>query len=181
MSTTIMSVTSMKIESDTVFCMICIAAFIGYTLGLQHAAAGVGAGAGVSSAMKAQESKKVNKFTQTNISLSDLKKLFISNNLIHIDSPILAHTKMHPGLDPGVVEKDPTSNDVAGNDDVTGTSNNEQARDTSEPTPNVESKDEKNKVIINNSEEDYEVILENIKKVDVKKPQYYFGWFDSIF
>jgi hypothetical protein len=34
----------------------------------------------------------------------------------------------------------------------------------------------------NNSEEEYEVVTGNIKKLYTKKqPRYYFGWFDSIF
>jgi hypothetical protein len=39
-------------------------------------------------------------------------------------------------------------------------------------------------IILNNSEEEYEVILGNVKKNDTTKgikPQYYFGWFDSMF
>ena len=40
-------------------------------------------------------------------------------------------------------------------------------------------------IILNHSEEEYEVILGNVKKNDTTKsmikPQYYFGWFDSMF
>jgi hypothetical protein len=39
-------------------------------------------------------------------------------------------------------------------------------------------------IILNNSEEEYEVILGNVKKNDTTKgikTQYYFGWFDSMF
>jgi hypothetical protein len=176
---------NMKMESDTVFCVICIAAFIGYSLGFQHAMGVVGAGAGMSSAIKAQENenKKVHKFTQTNVSVSELGKILTANNLIHPDSPFFLQTERHPEV--LIVNNDNHDVDgggVLGDGACNNSSKNEQVyHDTSETTTSVERKDEKNKIMTNISEEEYEVILENIKKVDVKRPQYYFGWFDSLF
>jgi len=171
---------NMKMESDTVFCMICIAAFIGYSLGFQHAVGVIG-DAGV----KAQENenkKIVHKFTQTNVSLSELGKILTANNLIHPDSPI--HSPPHTERQLEVLIN---NNDNHDNHDVLGgvsssARNNEQIHDdTSETTTTVENKDEKNKVIINSSEEEYEVIMGSVKKCDVKRGGKYIGWFDSLF
>ena len=63
---------NMKIESDTLVCIICIAAFIGYTLGIQHV---------ITNVIKTpQQSNKVHKITQTN--LSDLAEILASNHMI---------------------------------------------------------------------------------------------------
>jgi len=179
---------NMKMESDTVFCMICIAAFIGYSLGFQHAVGVIGdAGVSMSTAIKAQENenkKMVHKFTQTNVNLSELGKILTANNLIHPDSPIYSppHTERQP--EPEVLIN---NNDNHDNHDMLGgvsssARNNEQIHDDkSETTTTVENKDEKNKVITNSSEEEYEVIMGSVKKCDVKRGGNYKGWFDSLF
>ena len=177
---------NMKMESDTVFCMICIAAFIGYSLGFQHAVGVVGdAGVSMSTAIKAQENenkKMVHKFTQTNVSLSELGKILTANNLIHPDSPIYSPPHTERQLEVLI-----NNNDNHDNHDVLGgvssnARNNEQIHDDkSETTTTVENKDEKNKVITNSSEEEYEVIMGSVKKCDVKRGGNYKGWFDSLF
>jgi argininosuccinate lyase len=152
----------MKIESDTFVCIICIAAFIGYTLGIQHV---------ITNVMKTpQQSNKVHKITQTN--LSDLAEILASNHMI------IRHS-------------------YNSNDEMCDDAKLEDAKLEDVKIENVEDKcNEKinenvsdviinnsgNTNNINNSEEEYEVITGNTKKLYTKnQSRHYFGWFDSMF
>ena len=181
----------MKVECDTFVYIICIAAFIGYTFGIQHA---------ITNALKTpQQSNKVHKITQTN--LSELAEILISNHMI------IGHSHNHEMCD------DLNTEDVKLEDVKLEDAKLEDAKLEDAKTENVEDKcNEKinenvSEVIINNSgnanntnnnsEEEYEVITGNTKKLDTKKldtkkldtkkldtknqSHYYFGWFDSMF
>jgi preprotein translocase subunit SecF len=159
----------MKIETDTFVYIICVAAFIGYTLGIQHAVSNV-----VKIQKTEQQSNKVHKTTQTN--LSELAELLILNNMM--------------------VDRNLSNDEVCYKFNTTEDSKNEN--DDHLVEPKVECEDE---VVnsnnyhenvpenvsnsfgnINSPEEEFEIVTESIKKFDTKKqPQYYFGWFDSIF
>ena len=158
------NISNMKMETDTFVCIICFAAFIGYTLGIQHALTNV------IKTQNTQQSNKVHKTTQTN--LSELAVLLTSNNMM--------------------VERQLLNNDVSYN------LNTEDSKNYTIVEPKVECEGEgvnSNKYNdnvsdnvsnsfgnINSPEEEYEVVTDSIKKLDTKKQhQYYFGWFDSIF
>jgi len=159
----------MKVECDTFVYIICIAAFIGYTLGIQHA---------ITNALKTpQQSNKVHKITQTN--LSELAEILISNHMIIGHS----HNSNHEMCD-----------DLNTEDAKLEDAKLEDVKLEDVKTENVEDKCNENvsEVIINNSgnanntnnnsEEEYEVITGNTKKLDTKnQSHYYFGWFDSMF
>lgn len=162
------NISSMKIETDTFVCIICFAAFIGYTLGIQHAVTNV-----IKTQKTEQQSNKVHKTTQTN--LSELAELLTSNNMM--------------------VDRNLSNNEVCYNLN-TEDSKNENNDRIVEPKVECEGEgvnsDKYNDNVsdnvsnsfgnINSPEEEYEVVTDSIKKLDTKKqPQYYFGWFDSIF
>jgi hypothetical protein len=156
--------TNMKIDSDTFVCMICLAAFIGYTLGLRNM---------VNTTVKTQQCHKV---TQTN--LSDLADILTSSHLMinnlqkstimQVQSPMLILDNVHDD----VVSK--AEEDKVDSIETSASSENHTDNNNKTLSP----------IILNNSEEEYEVILGNVKKNDTTKgikPQYYFGWFDSMF
>ena len=149
------NISNMKMETDTFVCIICFAAFIGYTLGIQHAVTNV------IKTQNMQQSNKVNKTTQTN--LSELALLLTSNNMM--------------------VERQLLNNEVSYN---LNTEKSNKENDVHKYNENVPENVPENVVNssggINSPEEEYEVITGSIKKLDTKKqPQYYFGWFDSMF
>ena len=147
----------MKIESDTFVCIICIAAFIGYTLGIQHV---------ITNVMKTpQQSNKVHKITQTN--LSDLAEILASNHMIIRHS----YNSNHEMYDDAKLED-------AKLEDVEDKCNEKINENVSEVIVNNSG----NTNNINNSEEEYEVITGNTKKLYIKnQSRHYFGWFDSMF
>ena len=147
---------NMKIESDTLVYIICIAAFIGYTLGIQHA---------ITNVMKTpQQSNKVHKITQTN--LSDLAEILASNHMIIRHSHDLNH-EMCDDLNTQDAKLEDAKLEDAKTENVS-----EVIINNSGNTNNTN----------NNSEEEYEVITRNTKKFDTKnQSHYYFGWFDSMF
>jgi hypothetical protein len=153
--------TNMKIDSETFVCMICLAAFIGYTLGLRNM---------VKNTEKTQQCDKV---TQTN--LSDLADILTSSHLI-INNLQKKSTTMTQVQSPTLVLDD-VHEPIAEEDkvDYTETSASSEIHNNNNILSPITS---------NNSEEEYEVILGNVKKNDTTrgiKPQYYFSWFDSIF
>ena len=157
------NISNMKMETDTFVCIICFAAFIGYTLGIQHALTNV------IKTQNTQQSNKVHKTTQTN--LSELAELLTLNNMM-VDRNL-------------------------SNDEVSYNLNTEDSKNDTIVEPKVECEGEgvnSNKYNdnvsdnvsnsfgnINSPEEEYEVITDSIKKLNIKKKYYYFGWFDSIF
>ena len=162
------NISNMKMETDTFVCIICFAAFIGYTLGIQHAVTNV-----IKTQNTQQQSNKVHKTTQTN--LSELAELLTSNNMM--------------------IERQLLNDEVCCNLNIED-SKNENNDDTVEPKVECEGEGvNSNKYNdnvsdnilnsfgnINSPEEEYEVVTDSIKKLDTKKQhQYYFGWFDSIF
>jgi len=166
----------MKIESDTLVYIICIAAFIGYTLGIQHA---------ITNVMKTpQQSNKVHKITQTN--LSDLAEILASNHMIIRHSHDLNHEMCDDLNTQDAKLEDAKLEDAKLEDAKLEDAKLEDAKLEDAKTENV------SEVIINNSgntnntnnnsEEEYEVITRNTKKFDTKnQSHYYFGWFDSMF
>jgi hypothetical protein len=161
------NISNMKMETDTFVCIICFAAFIGYTLGIQHAVTNV------IKTQNTQQSNKVHKTTQTN--LSELAELLTLNNMM--------------------VDRNLSNNEVCYNLNIED-SKNENNDDLVEPkvecegqgvnsnkyNDNVSDNVSNSFGNINSPEEEYEVVTDSIKKLDTKKqPQYYFGWFDSIF
>ena len=166
----------MKVECDTFVYIICIAAFIGYTFGIQHA---------ITNALKTpQQSNKVHKITQTN--LSELAEILISNHMI------IGHSHNHEMCD-DLNTEDAKLEDVKLEDAKLEDAKTENVEDKC----NEKTNENVSEVIINNSgnanntnnnsEEEYEVITGNTKKLDTKKldtknqSHYYFGWFDSMF
>ena len=153
--------TNMKIDSETFVCMICLAAFIGYTLGLRNM---------VKNTEKMQQCEKV---TQTN--LSDLADILTSSHLM-INNSQTNSTTMTQVQSPTLVL-----------DDVHESRAEEDKVDYIETSASSEIHNNSNTlspITSNNSEEEYEVILGNGKKNDTTrgiKSQYYFSWFDSIF
>ena len=166
--------TNMKIDSDTFVCMICLAAFIGYTLGLRNM---------VNTTVKTQQCHKV---TQTN--LSDLADILTSSHLMINNLQKSTIMAMQVVQSPTLID-----NDVCESFMVTTNTHDVHAEedkvDSIETSASSENHTDNNKtlspIILNHSEEEYEVILGNVKKNDTTKsmikPQYYFGWFDSIF
>ena len=162
------NISSMKIETDTFVSIICVAAFIGYMLGIQHRVINV-----IKTQKTEQQSIKIHKTTQTN--LSELAELLTSNNMM--------------------IERQLLNDEVCCNLNIED-SKNENNDDTVEPKVECEGEGvNSNKYNdnvsdnilnsfgnINSPEEEYEVVTDSIKKLDTKKQhQYYFGWFDSIF
>jgi len=168
--------TNMKIDSDTFVCMICLAAFIGYTLGVRNM---------VNTAVKTQQCHKV---TQTN--LSDLADILTSSHLM-INN--LQKSTIMPMITPQTQSTLIVDNDVCESFMVT-TNTRDDVHAEEDKVDSIETyassdihtnnKTLLSPIILNNSEEEYEVILGNVKKNDTTKgmkPQYYFGWFDSMF
>ena len=172
---------NMKIDSDTFVCMICLAAFIGYTLGLRNM---------VNTTVKTQQCHKV---TQTN--LSDLADILTSSHLM-INN--LQKSTIMPIITPQTQSTSIIDNDVCESfmvttntrDDVHAEEDKVDSIETSassESSSDIHTNNNKtllSPIILNNSEEEYEVILGNVKKNDTTKgikTQYYFGWFDSMF
>ena len=168
--------TNMKIDSDTFVCMICLAAFVGYTLGLRNM---------VNTAVKPQQCHKV---TQTN--LSDLADILTSSHLM-INN--LQKSTIMPMITPQTQSTPIIDNDVCESFMLTTNAHDVHAEedkvDSIETSASSENHTDNNNkmlspIILNHSEEEYEVILGNVKKNDTTKgikPQYYFGWFDSMF
>ena len=171
--------TNMKIDSDTFVCMICLAAFVGYTLGLRNM---------VNTAVKPQQCHKV---TQTN--LSDLADILTSSHLMinnlqksTIMSMITPQTESTPIIDNDVCESFMVTTNNVHNVVSTAEEDKVDSIETSASSENHTDNNNKtlSPIILNHSEEEYEVILGNVKKNDTTKgikPQYYFGWFDSMF
>ena len=169
--------TNMKIDSDTFVCMICLAAFIGYTLGVRNM---------VNTTVKTQQCHKV---TQTN--LSDLADILTSSHLMinnlqksTIMPMITPQTQSTPIIDNDVCESFMlTTNNVL--DNVHAEEDKVDSIETSASSDiHTNNNTLLSPIILNHSEEEYEVILGNVKKNDTTKgikPQYYFGWFDSMF
>jgi N-acetylmuramoyl-L-alanine amidase CwlA len=189
----------MKIDSDTFVCMICLAAFIGYTLGLRNM---------VKNTCKTQQCHKV---TQTN--LSELAEILTSNHLmvdnsqIKMTMPVIttANITQTQTQTPTQIQLSTPINDNNVYDSFMLTTTNvqnvqeddfkvaaENEKESSASLPLTVTNDKMTTQnnsntttpTSNNSEEEYEVILENGKKnytTNLNKPQYYFGWFDSIF
>lgn len=158
---------NMKMETDTFVCIICFAAFIGYTLGIQHAVTNV-----IKTQNTQQQSNKVHKTTQTN--LSELAELLTLNNMM--------------------VERQLLNNEVSYNLNTEDSKNENNARlvepkvecevegvNSNKYNDNVSDNVSNSFGNINSPEEEYEVITDSIKKLNIKKKYYYFGWFDSIF
>lgn len=168
--------TNMKIDSDTFVCMICLAAFIGYTLGVRNM---------VNTTVKTQQCHKV---TQTN--LSDLADILTSSHLM-INN--LQKSTIMPMITPQTQSTPIIDNDVCESFMLTTNAHDVHAEedkvDSIETSASSENHTDNNNkmlspIILNHSEEEYEVILGNVKKNDTTKgikPQYYFGWFDSMF
>ena len=162
------NISSMKIETDTFVSIICVAAFIGYMLGIQHRVINV-----IKTQKTEQQSIKIHKTTQTN--LSELAELLTSNNMM-VDRN-LSNDEVCCNLN---IEDSKNEN----NDDLVeskvecegeGVNSNKYNDNVSDNILNSFGN-------INSPEEEYEVVTDSIKKLDTKKqPQYYFGWFDSIF
>ena len=190
----------MKIDSDTFVCMICLAAFIGYTLGLRNM---------VKNTCKTQQCHKV---TQTN--LSELAEILTSNHLmvdnsqIKMTMPVItsANITQTQTQTPTQIQLSTPINDNNVYDSFMLTTTNVQNVQEDDFKVAAENEKESSASLLpltvtndkmttqnnsntttptsNNSEEEYEVILENGKKnytTNLNKPQYYFGWFDYIF
>lgn len=168
--------TNMKIDSDTFVCIICIAAFVGYTLGVRNM---------VNTTVKTQQCHKV---TQTN--LSDLADILTSSHLMinnlqksTIMPMITPQTQSTPIIDNDVCESFMVTTNAR--DDVHAEEDKVDSIETSASSDiHINNKTLLSPIILNNSEEEYEVILGNVKKNDTTKgikTQYYFGWFDSMF
>jgi hypothetical protein len=169
----------MKIDSDTFVCMICLAAFIGYTLGVRNM---------VNNTVKPQQCHKV---TQTN--LSDLADILTSSHLMinnlqksTIMPMITPQTESTPIIDNDVCESFMVTTNNVHNVVSTAEEDKVDSIETSASSENYTDNNNKmlSPIILNHSEEEYEVILGNVKKNDTTKgikTQYYFGWFDSMF
>jgi len=172
----------MKIDSETFVCMICLAAFIGYTLGIQNM---------VKNTIKTTQ--QCHKVTQTN--LSDLADILTSSHLMINNSQknSIMQTQTQsptPVLDNICNTCDSlmlTTTNVHVQDVVSSTVEEDKI-DSVETCASLEIHNNNNKmtannvIASNNSEEEYEVITGSIKKLYKKnQPRYYFGWFDSIF
>ena len=174
--------TNMKIDSDTFVCMICLAAFVGYTLGLRNM---------VNTTVKPQQCHKV---TQTN--LSDLADILTSSHLMINNLQKSTIMAMQVVQSPTLIDNDVCESFMATtnviddvHDDVVSRAEDNKI-DSIKPSASSENHTDNNNktlspIILNHSEEEYEVILGNVKKNDTTnsmiKPQYYFGWFDSMF
>jgi len=153
--------TNTKIDSETFVCMICLAAFIGYTLGLRNA---------VKDAVKIQQRHKA---TQTNLSeLAEIltaRHLMVENNANKNSTMTITATQL------------PTPATT------TAENNTVDSIETSVSSDNhINNEMTTSSNTLNNSEEEYEVILGNdkknyITKVTMTNKFNYFSWFDSIF
>ena len=155
---------NMKMETDTFVCIICFAAFIGYTLGIQHAVTNV-----IKTQHTQQQSNKVHKTTQTN--LSELAELLTLNNMM-VDrnlsnDEVCYNLNTEDSKNDSIVEPKVEC-------EVEGVNSNKYNDNVSDNVSNSFGN-------INSPEEEYEVITDSIKKLNIKKKYYYFGWFDSIF
>lgn len=151
--------TNVKIDSETFVCMICLAAFIGYTLGLRNA---------VKDAVKIQQHHKA---AQTNLSeLAEMltaRHLMVENNANKISTTTITATQ----LPTPATEENNTVDSIETSVSSDNHINNEMTTSSN---------------ALNNSEEEYEVILGNdkknyITKVTMTNKFNYFSWFDSIF
>ena len=164
---------NMKTETDTFVCIICFAAFIGYTLGIQHAVTNV-----IKTQKTEQQSNKLHKTTQTN--LSELAEILTSNNMM---------IERHLSNDEVCYKLNTTEDSKNENDDrlvepkVECEGEGVNSNNYHENVPENVSDNVSNSFGNTNSpEEEFEIVTDSIKKFDTKKqPQYYFGWFDSIF
>uniref|UniRef100_A0A6C0I149 Uncharacterized protein n=1 Tax=viral metagenome TaxID=1070528 RepID=A0A6C0I149_9ZZZZ len=172
-----MNTTHIKIESDALVCMICAAAFFGYALGIQK----------VVNVIKPHQ---YNKYSQTN--LSELAELLTSNHII-VDGGRENVQKYSNDSN----AKPDTSNEETkmneGNYSVVESKMVEEGEGESQGIKSNKDNEKKNEnvseiiinnsgIVSNNSEEEYEVVTGNIKKLYTKKqPRYYFSWFDSMF
>jgi len=181
-----MNTTHIKIESDAFVCMICIAAFIGYALGIQKM-------------VNVIKPHQYNKYSQTN--LSELAELLTSNHMI-IDG-VQKHSNDSNDSNDSNATSDVNCEEMKTNElnhSVTESAMLEDKGENNEKCEtgecegitfnkdNEKSNENASDIVINNSgnpnnsEEEYEVITGNIKKIYTKKqPRYYLGWFDSIF
>jgi len=175
-----MNTTHIKIESDALVCMICIAAFIGYALGIQK----------VVNVIKPHQ---YNKYSQTN--LSELAELLTSNHMIvngggenvqkhSNDSNATADVNSEEmkmiEVNNSVVDSRIVEEEDKGKIECQGINSNKDNEKLNENVSEIIITNSGN--INNNSEEEYEVVNGNIKKSYTKnQPRYYFGWFDSIF
>jgi preprotein translocase subunit SecF len=167
------TLSSMKIETDTFVYIICVAAFIGYTLGIQHAVTNV-----IKTQKTEQQSNKLHKTTQTN--LSELAEILTSNNMM---------IERHLSNDEVCYKLNTTEDSKNENDDrlvepkVECEGEGVNSNNYHENVPENVSDNVSNSFGNTNSpEEEFEIVTDSIKKFDTKKqPQYYFGWFDSIF
>ena len=174
-----MNTTHIKIESDALVCMICAAAFIGYALGIQK----------VVNVIKPHQ---YNKYSQTN--LSELAEFLTSNHMIvngdGAGENVQKHSN-HSNATADVNSEEMKMNEVnnsvvdsriveEGEGESQGMKSNKDNEKINENVSEIVMNNSGN--VNNNSEEEYEVVTGNIKKLYTKnKPRYYFGWFDSIF
>jgi uncharacterized protein YjbI with pentapeptide repeats len=137
-----------------------------------------------------QQSNKVHKITQTN--LSDLAEILASNHMIirhsynsnhemyddaKLEDAKLEDTKLEDAKLEDTKLEDAKLED-AKLEDVEDKCNEKINENVSEVIINNSG----NTNNINNSEEEYEVITGNTKKMYIKKQsRHYFGWFDSMF
>ena len=157
---------NMKMETDTFVCIICFAAFIGYTLGIQHAVTNV------IKTQNTQQSNKVDKTTQTN--LSELAELLTLNNMM-VDRNLLNDEVCYNfNIEDSKNENNARLLEPKVECEVEGVNSNKYNDNVSDNVSNSFGN-------INSPEEEYEVITDSIKKLNIKKKYYYFGWFDSIF
>lgn len=163
-----MNTTHIKIESDTLVCIICAAAFIGYALGIQKM-------------VNVIKPHQYNKYSQTN--LSELAEFLTSNHMI-VDGGgdnVQKHSNVVDEkceeMKMNVVEI--LEEEDKGEGDFKGMKSNEDNKKINE---NVSEVIVNNSGNVTNSEEEYEVVTGIIKKLYTKKkPWNYFGWFDSMF
>ena len=171
------TLSSIKMETDTFVYIVCFAAFIGYTLGIQHAVTNV-----IKTQKTEQQSNKLHKTTQTN--LSELAELLTSNNMM---------IERHLSNDEVCYKLNTTEDSKNENDDRLvepkvecegeGVSSNNYHENVPENVSDNVSDNVSNSFGNTNSpEEEFEIVTDSIKKIDTKKQhQFYFGWFDSIF
>ena len=169
-----MNTTHIKIESDALVCMICVAAFIGYALGIQKV-------------MNVIKPHQYNKYSQTN--LSELAEFLTSNHMIvggggecvqkdSNDSNATTDVNSEE-MKMNVVESIIVEEEDKAEGELQGIKSN---KDNEKKNENVSEIIIHNSGNSNNSEEEYEVVTGSIKKLYTKKqPRYYFGWFDSMF
>ena len=161
------NISSMKIETDTFVSIICVAAFIGYMLGIQHGVINV-----IKTQKTEQQSIKFHKTTQTN--LSELAELLTSNNMM-VERQLSNNEEVCYNLNIEDSKNENIDRLVEPKVECEEVNSNKYNDNVSENVSNSFGN-------INSPEEEYEVVTDSIKKLDTKKqPQYYFGWFDSIF